>query len=212
MKFNSNHYSNTFTDLLFNILVGIVFLFILALLLINPIAKDATVKKDAEWIIEMTWPKENDCDMDLWVSDPEENVVSFKNKSIGLMHIERDDLGRSTDLFVSKDGLEYFTDENREIWTLRGQMDGEFVVNVHAYSCKMVINDTRTKHFEMGEQIEVPVTIRLIRINPTYMIFKTVVKNMESVWEEKTFMVIEIKEKTAQFLNDNYIKLVVGAW
>ena len=94
MNFKSNFYANTFTDLLFNILVGIVFLFILALLLINPIAKDATVKKKAEWIIEMTWPKENDCDMDLWVMDPDGNIVSFKKKSVGLMHIERDDFSR----------------------------------------------------------------------------------------------------------------------
>jgi len=215
MNFKSNFYANTFTDLLFNILVGIVFLFILALLLINPIAKDATVKKKAEWIIEMTWPKENDCDMDLWVMDPDGNIVSFKKKSVGLMHIERDDLGRTTDVFFDKNGIKHFADENGEVWTLRGQMKGEFVVNVHVYSCRtpdkgvQLKDGTFISQFKkVGEGIDVPVSVRVIRINPSYMIFKTVIKNMKSVWDEQTFMILDIDEKSATFVGDDYVKLV----
>lgn len=215
MDFKSNFYSNTFTDLLFNILVGIVFLFILALLLINPIAKDATVKKNAEWIIEMSWPNDNDCDMDLWVRDPDGNVVSFKKKAAGMMHIERDDLGRTTDIFTDSSGNKFITDENREIWTLRGKMEGEYVVNIHAYTCRddedavQLMDGTKiTKHKEVGDAINVPVTVKIIRVNPSYLTFKTVTVDIKEVWEEVTAMIIDITKNSAIYLGNDYIRLV----
>ena len=40
-----------FIDLLFNMLIGFVFLFMLAFLLINPVAKKETIKPKAEYFI-----------------------------------------------------------------------------------------------------------------------------------------------------------------
>ena len=45
-----------FTDLLFNLLVGFVFLFIIAFILINPITKKKDVPKKAEYMIIIEWP------------------------------------------------------------------------------------------------------------------------------------------------------------
>ena len=42
-----------FIDLLFNMLIGFVFLFMLAFLLINPVAKKETIKPKAEYFIEL---------------------------------------------------------------------------------------------------------------------------------------------------------------
>ena len=42
-----------FIDLLFNLLVGFVFLFMLAFMLINPVAKKETIKPKAEYFINL---------------------------------------------------------------------------------------------------------------------------------------------------------------
>ena len=160
----------------------------------------------------MTWPNENDCDIDLWVRDPNNNTVSFKKKSVGLMHIERDDLGKTSDIFYDSYGNLYRTEENREIWTLRGKMNGVYIVNVHSYSCKeenQVVDITGMPQYKkVGDPIEVPVTLKIIRINPYYMEFKTVVVTIKEVWEEVTAMVIELKDNTAEYKGNNFVRIV----
>ena len=50
----SNHVGIGFTDLLFNALLGFVVMFVLAVLLINPIAKSGAVDAKAEFLITLT--------------------------------------------------------------------------------------------------------------------------------------------------------------
>ena len=47
-----------FNDLLFNVLIGFVMLFIIAFLLINPITKKADIPVKAEFIITIEWEDE----------------------------------------------------------------------------------------------------------------------------------------------------------
>ena len=58
-----------FTDLLFNILVGFAFLFIIAFLLIKPEAKKENFDRKAEFVVIMEWDKEATGDIDLYVQD-----------------------------------------------------------------------------------------------------------------------------------------------
>ena len=76
-----------FIDLLFNTLVGFVFLFVMAFILINPIAKKSNVDIVAEYIIKITWPTDSPDDIDLWMRDPLGNFVGFKSKDVGLMSL-----------------------------------------------------------------------------------------------------------------------------
>ena len=58
MKHDSQaRYKSTlaFTDLLFNILIGFAFLFIIAFILINPITLASSVKAKAEFMVIMEW-------------------------------------------------------------------------------------------------------------------------------------------------------------
>ena len=89
-----------FTDLLFNLVIGFVYLFVIAFILINPIAKKGDVIKKAEYMIVLEWNHEYNDEIDLWVKDPAGNIVSFLQKSKGLMHLEKDDLGYSNDVYV----------------------------------------------------------------------------------------------------------------
>ena len=69
---NNEKYKSTigFTDLLFNILVGFAFLFIIAFLLIKPEAKKKDFDRNAEFVVIMEWDKEAKGDIDLYVEDP----------------------------------------------------------------------------------------------------------------------------------------------
>lgn len=121
-----------FTDLLFNVLLTFTFLFIVALIFLHPPTEQGNVKVKAEVIVTVTWEDGRPDDLDLWMEDPEGNVVYFNNPSSGLMHLDRDDRGNRND-FLLVDGREIVNPLNQEVITIRGNLPGEYVVNVHYY-------------------------------------------------------------------------------
>jgi len=147
--------SLAFTDLLFNIVLGFAFMFIIAFLLINPVEKDATVESKAEFMIIMEWDDQSAYDVDLWMEDPVGNIVGFPNMNAGLLHLDKDDLGKSNDSVTLRDGTVKQVYLNREVMTIRGIVPGEYIVNNHLYSTK-------------GTQQKGPidVTTRIIKLNP----------------------------------------------
>tara|TARA_Y100000310_G_scaffold100203_1_gene98065 strand:- start:1155 stop:1760 length:606 start_codon:yes stop_codon:yes gene_type:complete len=147
----SYHSNTSFLDLLFNTLLVFAALFIISFLLISPPKKEGTVEPKAEFLIVMTWPNTIDDDVDVYVEDPNEGIVFFKQQEVKLMHLDRDDVGLRGDGIMTPDGLVQFTD-NREVVTLRGYTAGEYTVNIHMYSKK-------SKH-------PTPVKIEIVKINP----------------------------------------------
>lgn len=140
--------TTAFQDLLFNMLIGFVFLFIVALLLINPITKKSDAPKKAEYLITIEWADASYNDIDLWVRDPSGNIVSFINKGGGLLHLERDDLGQKNDTINGVTLL-----RNEETVTLRGIEPGEYEVMYHVY-------------FMRSQAEDKTVRFRLTQINP----------------------------------------------
>ena len=128
--------SVAFTDLLFNIVVGLAFLFLLAFILMNPIAKDKDIEEKSDFIIILTWDDESGDDIDLWMRAPLGNILSFKNREDALMHLDRDDLGLSNDKVELPDGDYTYVYRNKEVASLRGTHEGEYLVNVHVYNKK----------------------------------------------------------------------------
>jgi len=100
--------SIAFIDLLFNITIGLTMLFIIAFLLINPVAKKGNVIVNAEFIITLSWPNDSQDDIDLYLKDPAGNIVYFKQKDIGLTNLDRDDLGTSNDTIETATGKKSF--------------------------------------------------------------------------------------------------------
>ena len=121
-----------FTDLLFNLLIGFVYLFMIAFILINPIAKNSDIPSKAEWLLVMEWDPELNDDIDMWVKDPAGNLVSFTKRENGLMHLERDDLGHSSDV-IEYGQITKTIRINREVVTLRGTIPGEYKVMAQEY-------------------------------------------------------------------------------
>ena len=85
-----------FIDLLFNILLGFAFLFIVAFLLIKPEAKKKDFDRRAEFVIILEWNHDAPDDLDLYVQDPMGDRVSFRLPRINYMHLDKDDLGKSS--------------------------------------------------------------------------------------------------------------------
>ena len=167
------YYNNTsFLDLLFNTLIGFVLLFIIAFLSINPKNKDADIKTKAEFVITVTWNVNSKDDVDTWLQDPAGNVLHFRQKDIGLAHLDRDDLGIINDSITLKDGRIIEYPHNQELTTIRGFVSGEWVLNVHMYNKR--------------DPDPTLVEIRMDKLNPRVetVFYKKV--TMGQTWEEVT--------------------------
>jgi len=152
-----------FLDMLWILLAGFGAMFIIAFMLIQPPAKNADVIKKAEFIITLEWEPTSEDDLDIWIRDPSGNVVSFRQKSAGLMNLEKDDLGKSNDSFTDENGNVHTILLNKEVITLRGVVAGEYEVMVHVYSRKY------TKGFDMSQG---NLSVEVIKINPYGIVYK----------------------------------------
>ena len=147
-----------FVDFLFILLLAFISMFILALLLINPIPKKSEIERKAEYIVTLEWHKKSYDDIDIWIEDPVRNLLSFRNREAGLMHLDKDDLGQINDVIYLPDGTRQVIEINREVVTFRGWIPGEYIVNVHAYRKR--------------SDGDAPVKITMLRINPYKMLWE----------------------------------------
>ena len=140
----SNRYGSnlSFNDVLFNALLGFVVLFVLALLLINPITKKSDIPAKAEILITLEWDDMASDDIDIWVQGPTGVPISFQNKNNGVMHLDRDDLGKSSD-YMWIDGERIVIRLNREVVSMRGIAPGDYYINLHVYSKNSQSNPTK---------------------------------------------------------------------
>ena len=153
--------STAFIDLLFNIIVGVAFLFMIAFLLINPVSKKNDVESKADFLIILTWDNKSHDDIDLWMRDPVGKIMSFKSKDVGFMHLDRDDLGTRNDKVTMPDGTVKYVILNREIAALRGTFKGWYVVHVHAYRKGQLRGEDGT----LGDVVT-KTRVELIQVNP----------------------------------------------
>lgn len=184
------------TNLMMNILKGVLILFFIA---ISSIAQqkptDANFQKKAEAAIIMRWPDSLPCDEDIYVQNPSGSVVYWSNKSASGMNIDRDDYGMRDEMVTLPDGSKVINNENVEYWTLRAIVPGEYIVNVHLYGCsdtEMYLDPeirNGTKSPIPGDQPEIKpfdVSVTLYQYNPLMkMIGQPVVITMHKIWEEK---------------------------
>jgi hypothetical protein len=141
-----------FYDMLFNMLIAFVFCFLIALLAMNPKAlKAGDIPAKAEFIITVSWPDLNPNDIDTWVEDPGGNLVWFRQREAGLMHLDHDSRGSGHEHLVVN-GHEIINPLNQEVVTIRGLIPGEFTVNLHYYDSKD------------GQPVEA--TVSVIKVNP----------------------------------------------
>jgi len=163
--------STSFIDLLFNLLLVFVSLFVLSFILINPQSEQNKIDPNAAFLITISWPGSLNDDVDLWVEDPRGNLVFFNRKEAGLMYLDRDDLGREREVITNDDGAVISVEKNQETVIVRGSMSGEYTINIYMYS-------------KIGDG-PVPVMVQVLKINPFAVIHEeTIILKEDS--EEKT--------------------------
>lgn len=101
----------------------------------NPVSKSGIVSPKAEYIVTVNWPDNNPDDIDIWVEDPVGNLIWFRNREAGLVHLDRDDRGVVNDQ-IEMNGQTVETSLNQEVVTIRGRVTGEYVINLHYYESK----------------------------------------------------------------------------
>ena len=154
---NNEKYKSTigFTDLLFNILVGFAFLFIIAFILIKPEAKKHDFERRAEFVVVLEWDHDQSDDIDLYVQDPTGGRVSFRNPIVNFMHLDKDDLGYVNDIVMNVDGTITKVNINREVVTIRGIIPGEYIINVHYYSTRQAESTLNSMQSERRGDTEI---------------------------------------------------------
>jgi hypothetical protein len=123
-------------DFLLGLVVVFVVLFQLSLVVANEDAakaKQEHLRNASLYLVRMSWPGDSDDDVDLYVSDPAQHLVFFKTMQSGLLSLDRDDTGRGSNTFVLPDGRKVISAWNEERVTIRGIIEGEYIVNAHMY-------------------------------------------------------------------------------
>lgn len=181
-KYRQYHGSNlSFIDMLFNIIVGFVLLFFIAVLMMNPPVKKEDIKAQADIIITMSWPDLNPHDIDLWIKNPSTLPIHYNRRENSYLFLDRDDLGISNN-YVIKDGQRIALAPRREVATFRGKVDGRYVANVVFFMAKT--DDGTADKVYNGEPLTV--TVELVQINPHYKILAKKDIVLTQVREERT--------------------------
>lgn len=184
---------DAFTDLLFNALVGFAFMFFIAFAMINPVAETGEIDTEVEILITVRWPDGNEDDIDTYVEDPAGNIVWYHQREAGLMHLDRDDRGQFKDVLLVG-GQEIENPLNQETVSVRGLMNGEYVVNV--------------VHFIATGTDPVPVTVKVEKMNPSVTVVYYGEVLLEGTGEEVTAARFTLADDVIEDLNNRQKSLV----
>src|SRR6266436_479016 len=160
-----------FSLMLFKGLQVVAFLFFIALLAMNPEAKEGKIEAKAEFIITMGWPDNHPDDIDLYVEDPLGNIVWYHAREAGFMTLDRDDRGAANNS-ITVDGRRITSPIRQETVSIRGIVPGEYTVNVH--------------YFLATKGGPVPAAVKVEKVNPTVEVIAYDTVQLSRMGEEKT--------------------------
>ena len=168
-----------FSVMLFKALQVVAFLFFLALLAMNPEAKQGKIDTKAEFIISMTWPDNHPDDIDLYVEDPLGNIVWYHVREAGFMVLDRDDRGGLNNS-IMVNGKKVMSPIREEAVSIRGIVAGEYTVNVQYYLAT--------------QNTPVPVSVKVEKINPMVEVIHYDTMLLSHAGQEKTAVRFRIAE------------------
>ncbi len=160
-----------FSVMLFKGLQVVAFLFVIALLAMNPEAKEGKIESKAEFIITMGWPDDHPDDIDLYAEDPLGNIVWYHQREGGFMVLDRDDRGSANNT-ITVDGRKITSPFRQETISIRGIVAGEYTVNVH--------------YFLATKGGPVPTVVKVEKVNPTVEVVSYDAISLDRMGEEKT--------------------------
>lgn len=198
-----------YADIMTLLAICVMTLFIATLAMVNERKKDETgVEMKAEYILVVEWSDGLDCDVDTWVRTPDDKLIWWKSRTGRYSFLDRDDTGVSSEYFWA-DGVKKFIPGNREVWTLRDKVPGEYVVNLHLYNCRsgdgVSIGPDRRQ--------EVPVKARFDQINPNVVTVWEGSLVLDKIWQEKQLFrfVIPPDRSRAQVIDGPFVSMIKTA-
>jgi hypothetical protein len=176
-------------------LFGLLLAFI-ALVMLMDVTQESRPSPElkAEFVVIVTWDDESFHDVDTWVEDPNGNHVAFNSREAGLMHLDRDDLGRRNDVIDTLNGRKQVL-LNREMVSIRGIVEGEYVANVHMF------------RKQPNDAIPCTVRVELQKINPFKIITIQNVILMENGNEQTAFRFIVNRDGNVTEINRLHKKI-----
>ena len=168
-----------FSVMLFKALQVVAFLFFIALLVMNPEAKQGKVDTKAEFIITLGWPDSHPDDIDLYAEDPLGNIVWYHEREAGFMVLDRDARGGLNNS-ITVNGRKVASPLRQEIVSIRGILPGEYTVNVNYYLA--------------SQPTTVPVSVKIEKVNPTVEVVFYDTIMLDHMGQEKTAARFRIAE------------------
>jgi hypothetical protein len=168
-----------FSVMLFKALQVVAFLFFIALLVMNPEAKQGKVDTKAEFLITMGWPDSHPDDIDLYAEDPLGNIVWYHEREAGFMVLDRDDRGGLNNS-ITVNGRKVASPLRQEIVSIRGILPGEYTVNVNYYLA--------------SQPTTVPVSVKIEKVNPTVEVVFYDTIMLDHMGQEKTAARFKVAE------------------
>jgi len=157
-RFNT---TNSFLDILFNILLGFFLLLMIALVLVNPPQKNGDIELKAEFLITVEWPGEDNSDVDVFVKLPSKEIVYYANKDGKGASLSRDDRGAVNDTIILSDGTEHVIKENWEHVAIRKAVAGTYIVNILM--------------FRKASAQPTPVSVKIEKLNPYQLVYSSTI-------------------------------------
>lgn len=187
-SFNDHHSPISLADVMLKVLLMVFLSMTVLALIAKKNAEEGNVKKKAEYQITAEWNKTRsddvDCDVDLWVKNPNGQIVFWRVKDNSMMNIERDDIGKRNDYITLGTGEVVENPEDMEYWYLRGLIPGEFTVNLHLYACRV-----GNEFVSAGTPIPpVDVEVKLVKLNPKMKIMYVESVTLTELWQQETVM------------------------
>jgi hypothetical protein len=168
-----------FSVMLFKALQVVAFLFFIALLAMNPEAKQGKIDTKAEFIVTMSWPDSHPDDIDLYVEDPVGNIVWYHEREAGFMVLDRDDRGGANNSIVVN-GRKISSPIRQETVSIRGIVAGEYTVNVN--------------HYLASAGTPVPVAVKVEKVNPTVQVLYYDTLTLDHAGQELTAVRFKIAD------------------
>lgn len=133
----------------------------------NPPTKKADIPTKAEFMIVLEWEDDSAADVDLWIQRDSEPAIGYNNKESTLIHLERDDLGHTSDA-VKINGEYTIVPLNREVITIRGIVPGEYYVGIHYYRepAKVTSKTNISNSYKTDFNPSIKGTVTFIDVNP----------------------------------------------
>ena len=184
----------SFVPLLDMFLLIICILFVIIALMKVEQQKEQDIETKAEYIITVTWPDGNKNDVDTWLRNPSDKMCWYQAKDVGLMSLDRDDLGWQNDYISLSNGTRIENPYNQEIVSIRQIIEGYWLLNVHMY--------------RMDDNVPTKVQVKIEKLNPKVKTLYYASVVLDRLWQEATIARFHIDiDGDFTFIDNTYEEL-----